>query len=246
MARRPRLARRAPQARPRRRARLPRGAEARSRPPSRPGRAQRGTAVARRGAPSGRKRLRETPAEPALVLIDALNDLADALHGEGEDLDALSRRAIGVSGADRGLPRAERARRVVWAEPDALAWAPVDVSSELRERLWEDGPTAVLVSATLTTGEDASFVRNRLGLEHAREAIVGSPYDFGEQALIYLPRNMPDPRSDGFTERAADEVVSLLALSEGRALVLTSSYRALDVYRDRVRGRVPVRRARAG
>ena len=50
---------------------------------------------------------------------------------------------------------------------------------------------------------------------------------------------MPDPRADGFTERAADEVVSLLALSEGRALVLTSSYRALDVLRDRVRGRVP-------
>jgi ATP-dependent DNA helicase DinG len=127
----------------------------------------------------------------------------------------------------------------VWAEPDALAWAPVDVSAELHERLWDDGPTAILVSATLTTGEDASFVRRRLGLEHAREAVVGSPYDFGEQTLLYLPRAMPDPRSDGFLERAADEIVSLLALSEGRALVLTSSYRALDVYRERVRGRVP-------
>jgi ATP-dependent DNA helicase DinG len=129
--------------------------------------------------------------------------------------------------------------RVVWAEPDALAWAPIDVSSELRERLWEDGPTAVLVSATLTTGEDAGFVRSRLGLEHAREAIVGSPYDFGEQALLYLPRAMPDPRSDGFSQRAAEEIVSLLTLSAGRALVLTSSYRALDAYREHVRGRVP-------
>ena len=78
-----------------------------------------------------------------------------------------------------------------------------------------------------------------LGLEEAREAIVGSPYDFPEQALLYLPRTMPDPRTDGFTERAADEIVSLLALSEGRALVLTSSYRALEVYREHVRGRVP-------
>src|SRR5438034_6505230 len=50
---------------------------------------------------------------------------------------------------------------------------------------------------------------------------------------------MPDPRSDGFTERGADEVVSLLGLSEGRALVLTSSYRALAILRDRVRGSVP-------
>jgi len=60
--------------------------------------------------PSGRKRLRETPAEPALVLVDALNDLADALSGQGEDLDALSRRALGVTGSGRGLPRAELAR----------------------------------------------------------------------------------------------------------------------------------------
>ncbi len=50
---------------------------------------------------------------------------------------------------------------------------------------------------------------------------------------------MPDPRSDAFLERAAEEILALLALSEGRALVLTSSYRALDAYRERVRGRVP-------
>ena len=95
------------------------------------------------------------------------------------------------------------------------------------------------MSATLTTGEDARFVRRRLGLDHAREVIVGSPYDFAEQALLYVPRAMPDPRSDDFLARAADEIVALLALSEGRALVLTSSYRALGAYRDRVRGRVP-------
>jgi ATP-dependent DNA helicase DinG len=188
---------------------------------------------------SGRKRLREVPAEPALVLVDALGDLATALSGQGEDLDGLARRALGLSAQVEACLEAGEHERVVWSEPDTLAWAPVDVSDELRERLWEDGPTTVLVSATLTTGEDARFVRRRLGLDHAREAVVGSPYDFAEQALLYLPKAMPDPRSDGFIDRAADEIVSLLALSEGRALVLTSSYRALDAYRDRVRGRVP-------
>ncbi len=189
--------------------------------------------------PSGRRRLREVPPEPALVLIDALGDLSVALHGEGEELDALSRRALAAAGEVEACLETDVSERVVWAEPDAVVWAPVDVSGELRERLWEDGPTAVLVSATLTTGEDARFVRRRLGLEQAREAVIGSPYDFPEQALLYVPRTMPDPRGDGFTERCADEIVSLLRLSEGRALVLTSSYRALDVYRERVRGRVP-------
>ncbi|MGH3001273.1 MAG: hypothetical protein ACRDM1_01135, partial [Gaiellaceae bacterium] len=199
-----------------------------------------GEALLRAVAPaSGRRRLREVPVEAALVLVDALGDLAGALGGEGEELDLLARRALAICGEVEACLEPGASERVVWAESDVLAWAPVDVSAELRERLWNDGPTAVLVSATLTTGEDATFIRRRVGLDHARETIVGSPYDFAEQALIYLPRSMPDPRSDGFVDRAAEEIVSLLTLSRGRALVLTSSYRALEAYRERVRGRVP-------
>ena len=198
-----------------------------------------GERLLRAVAPStGRRRLRELPPEPALVLIDALGDLATALHGEGEELDALSRRALGVAGDVEACLEAEL-ERVVWSEPDAVAFAPVDVSAELRDRLWEDGPTSVLVSATLTAGEDARFVRRRLGLDRAREVVVGSPFDFPGQALLYLPRSMPDPRGGGFLDRCADEIRSLLALSEGRALVLTSSYRALDAYTERLRGQVP-------
>src|SRR5581483_8053185 len=188
---------------------------------------------------AGRRRLREVPAEPAMLLADALTDLADTLQGEGEELDALARRALGCAAQVEACLEPDERERVVWSEPDALAWAPVDVSPELRDRLWDDGPTAILVSATHATGEDAGFVRRRLGLDHARETVVGSPYDFRSQALLYLPRDMPDPRSDEFVDRAAAEIVELLTLSEGRALVLTSSYRALDAYRDRIRGRVP-------
>jgi ATP-dependent DNA helicase DinG len=50
---------------------------------------------------------------------------------------------------------------------------------------------------------------------------------------------MPDPRSDGFTERAADEALALSALSRGRALILTSSYRALEIMRARMTGALP-------
>jgi len=189
--------------------------------------------------PSGRRRLRQPPREEAMLLGEALAALAIELGGSGEELDGLARRALQTAAQVEALLDPDEQERVVWAEPGAVSWAPVDVSAELRERLWDEGPTAILVSATLTAGEDARFVRRRLGLDQAREAVVGSPYDFGEQALIYLPQSMPDPRSDSFLDRAAEEIVSLLALSEGRALVLTSSYRALDAYRDRVRGRVP-------
>jgi ATP-dependent DNA helicase DinG len=189
--------------------------------------------------PVGRRRLRDPPAEPVALLAAALAALADELHGSSEDLDALSRRALSTAVQVETFLEPDPLDRVVWAEPDAVAWAPVDVAGALRERLWDDGRTAILVSATLTIGDDAGFVRRRLGLDRAREVVVGSPYDFGEQALLYSPRALPDPRSDGFADRVADEVVDLLGLSEGRALVLTSSYRALETLRLRVRDRVP-------
>jgi ATP-dependent DNA helicase DinG len=95
------------------------------------------------------------------------------------------------------------------------------------------------VSATLRTAGGFEFPRRRLGLDEARELAVGSPYDYGGQALLYLPRSMPDPRSPEALEAVAEEVVALCGLSAGRALVLTSSYRALGEIADRVRGRIP-------
>ncbi len=189
--------------------------------------------------PAGRLRLRELPAADALVLVDALAALAGELRGRAEGLDLLSVRSLAVAAQVESCMDAGGLERVVWAEPEAIAWAPVDVAPELRRRLWEGGPTAILVSATLTAGEDARFVRRRLGLDDARELVVGSPFDYRDQALVYVPRSMPDPASEAFGERAAEEVASLLALSRGRALVLTSSYRALELLRARLAGAVP-------
>ena len=189
--------------------------------------------------PAGRRRVRELPVEIALVLVDALAALAGQLDGRAEGLEQLARRTLALAAQVEACLEPGELERVVWAEPDALAWAPVDVAEELRERLWGDGPTAILVSATLTTGEDAAFVRRRLGLDEARELVVGSPFDYREQALLYVPRTMPDPRSDGFSDRVAEEALELLSLSRGRALVLTSSYRALEILREHIVGRVP-------
>ncbi len=189
----------------------------------------------------GRKRLREPPAELGLVLIDALAGLAETLAGGGEDLDALGRRSLEIADTVDACLEPGDLERVVWAEPDAIAWAPVEVAGELRRLLWGEGPTAILVSATLATAGRFGFVKHRLGLDDAEELSVGSPYDFAEQSLLYVPRTMPDPRSEGAIERVADEVVALCSISEGRALVLTTSYRALRELAERVRPRVPYR-----
>ena len=188
---------------------------------------------------AGRRRLREPPLELGRPLAAALSALAEALTGSGEELDAIARRSLVVAGEVEACLDNDPLERVVWAEPGALAWAPVDVGPRLRELLWDGGPTAVLVSATLATAEDFSFVRSRLGLNRERELALGSPFDFESQAMVYLPGDLPDPRSPGALARVAAEVIDLCALSRGRALVLTTSYRALDELAGRMRGHVP-------
>jgi ATP-dependent DNA helicase DinG len=188
---------------------------------------------------AGRTRLRRPPVLECQALGERLTELAAALSGENDELDALAARALGGVADVQACADPGELERVVWAEPGAVAWAPVDVSRPLRERLWDGGPTAVLVSATLGTGNDFAFVRDRLGLRDAAELRVGSPFRFDEQALLYLPEDMPDPRADGALERIAEEAAALCAVSSGRALVLTSSYRALDAIAARLRGRLP-------
>jgi ATP-dependent DNA helicase DinG len=84
------------------------------------------------------------------------------------------------------------------------------------------------------------FVRQRIGLRRdVKEVAVGSPYDFRSQTLLYLPRQLPDPRADGALDRIVEEVTALCRISAGRALVLTSSYRALAAVADGIRGRIP-------
>jgi ATP-dependent DNA helicase DinG len=198
-----------------------------------------GGALFRSVAPrAGRRRLREPPLVKGRALVDRLNELASSLAGVNDELDLLAFRArIGAANAQACLD-ADELDRVVWAEPGAVGWAPVDVSRRLREALWEGGPTAILVSATLTTEGDFGFVRDRLGLRGAREVAVGSPFDYAEQAVLHLPRGLPDPRFGDATARVAEEAAELCELSAGRALVLTSSYRTLEAVADRLRGQI--------
>ncbi|HZR93789.1 MAG TPA: ATP-dependent DNA helicase [Gaiellaceae bacterium] len=184
---------------------------------------------------AGRLRLRRPPRAPLRALAQRLVELAASLAGRGDELDSLAGRALATAADAEACLDPGELERVVWAEPDTVVWAPVDVSRELRERLWDVGPTAVLVSATLGAAGSFAFVRERLGLRAADELRVGSPFRFDEQARLYLPPGMPDPRAGGALERVAEETAELCTASRGRALVLTSSYRALDAIAARLR-----------
>jgi ATP-dependent DNA helicase DinG len=108
-----------------------------------------------------------------------------------------------------------------------LRASPVDVSRLIRETLLDRFRTVVLTSATLAVDGSFDYLRGRLGIVDADELRVPSEFDYGRQALVYLPRRMPAPRSPAFAAAVARETIALLTRSRGRAFVLFTSYRML-------------------
>jgi ATP-dependent DNA helicase DinG len=112
-----------------------------------------------------------------------------------------------------------------------LQATPIDVGPILRDCLWSKLDCAVLTSATLAVGGGFEYIRKRLGLEHARETVLPSHFDYQSQAVLYVPPDMPDPRTPQFTTKAAERIRKLLEITRGRAFVLFTSYAQMnDVY----------------
>jgi ATP-dependent DNA helicase DinG len=112
-----------------------------------------------------------------------------------------------------------------------LQATPIDVGPILRETLWSKLECAVLTSATLAVGGGFEYIRQRLGLEHARESVLPSHFDYENQALFYVPPDLPDARTPQFTALAAERIRKLLEITRGRAFVLFTSYVQMnDVY----------------
>jgi ATP-dependent DNA helicase DinG len=82
------------------------------------------------------------------------------------------------------------------------------------------------------------YLKQRLGVVPAREAVLPAEFNFREQALLYIPRSMPDVRHQDFSARAADEIVRLLEISEGRAFCLFTSYAQMKDIHERVTRRI--------
>jgi ATP-dependent DNA helicase DinG len=112
-----------------------------------------------------------------------------------------------------------------------LQATPIDVGPILREYLWSKLECAVLTSATLAVGGGFEYIRQRLGLEHARESVLPSHFDYQSQALFYVPPDLPDTRAPQFAPKAAETVRKVLEVTRGRAFVLFTSYSQMnDIY----------------
>ena len=120
-----------------------------------------------------------------------------------------------------------------------LRAAPIDVSRIINEMLFNRMRATIMTSATLTVEGSFDYVKGRLGVHDANAMRVPSEFDFTEQAILYLPKQMPPPKSPQYGDAVAREVRDLLLRSEGRAFVLFTSYAMLRSVRDRVEADLP-------
>jgi len=178
--------------------------------------------------------LADAVGESGLALLEALTQLEEAvalLRDVPEEIRAVGRRAAEARDDLRFLLRAESDDYVYFLEIRGrgiyLRAAPIDVSHIIRDVLLDRMATVVLTSATLSVGGSFGYVRARLGVGEATEVRVPSEFDYRTQALLYLPRRMPDPRSREYQAAVAQEAEALLRASEGRAFLLFTSYSSL-------------------
>ena len=156
----------------------------------------------------------------------------DALKDKPPEVESLIRRLreirfeleFIVTGTDRKFVYwLERRHRGVF-----LRASPIDVAGLLQDKLFDEVPTVVLTSATLSSGGNFSFIRDRLGLDTADDLIAASSFDYESQAILYLPPRMPDPRDREWTNAATEEVIRILNATEGRAFVLSTSFAGMQ------------------
>jgi ATP-dependent DNA helicase DinG len=179
------------------------------------------------------------------ALVNALKSLESeiaSLPTKPEELLNIARRGMELRGELKFLFESSEGNYVYWFERRNkgvfVAATPIDVSALLREHLFEAFETIILTSATLAVEGRFNFLKQRLGVDMASERVLPSEFDFGEQALFYVPATLPDVRDVAFPERAAQEILKLLEISCGRAFCLFTSYAQMNDLYERVRTRV--------
>ena len=198
------------------------------------------------------------------ALFDAMTAVRDAGHtalsaigSTREGADDLAQRVRAKAAVDEVFDIAGRVvsagdNDVVWVSkperrPPTLHRAPLFVGGLLREKLFGT-KTVILTSATLTVGGDFTAVARTVGLVGGKEGEspawrgldVGSPFDYGKQAILYVASHLPAPGRDGLSDEMLDELAELIAAAGGRTLGLFSSMRAAREATERLRDRLDV------
>ena len=182
------------------------------------------------------------PMESLMRVLDSLlSDMGDeSLAGKDEmeditgDLSSAVRRLKEIHEHISGMVFELDVNTICWIEQDvkynslSLNFAPLHIGPLMESALWHTKDCVIVTSATLTANNNFDYLRSRLNADEADELILGSPFDYENSALLFLPMDMPEPidfkNYQRFVERA---VLQTAKATGGRMLVLFTSYRQL-------------------
>ena len=172
----------------------------------------------------------------------ALNTLSEKLAQLGSLLEKQAERSEGLENCwQRAQALAQQLKQ--WQkgeEPDRVNWlevfhhslqlnsTPLSIAEIFAKQISGSARAWIFTSATLAVKQDFSLYQNEMGLLDAQTACWDSPFDYADHALLYVPQNMPEPNSDGYTEAVVHAAIPLIDASKGRAFLLFTSLRAMQ------------------
>ena len=168
-------------------------------------------------------------------LLEKLKELGELLSQQAErseGLDNCSERAASFLAqlAKWQLDQADGLVRWLEVFHHSLQFniTPLSIADIFAKQLDSHPRAWIFTSATLAVKQDFSHYQNEMGLLNAQTACWDSPFNYGEQALLYVPTGLPEPNSDGYTEAVVQAALPMLAASQGRAFLLFTSLRAMQ------------------
>ncbi|MFC3395694.1 ATP-dependent DNA helicase [Brenneria rubrifaciens] len=191
------------------------------------------------GDPGFRGNLRDVLSQPALqhtlvLLDDALElcyDVAKLSLGRSALLDAAFERATLYRNRLKRLRDVRQPGYSYWYECNSrhfvLALTPLSVADRFRELMKEKQAAWVFTSATLSVNEQLKHFTDRLGLDEASTLLLPSPFDYARQALLCVPRYLPETNQPGAARKLAALLRPLIEANQGRCFMLCTSHQMM-------------------
>jgi ATP-dependent DNA helicase DinG len=169
------------------------------------------------------------------ILAKALNKIVEVLATAADSGDHLERcyeRAALIAGQVSNLLEQPDSNTIRWVDVTRFGFriceTPINPGPILAKIFSRRNCSLIFTSATLTVSGDFTHFRSQMGLGEVDEYSWGSPFNFADQTLLYLPEGLPDPRDQDYQRALAEHMEPILKSSRGRAFMLFTSYKAMQ------------------
>lgn len=182
--------------------------------------------------------------EPLKHLASSLSELIDYVDSEEDEvlIKSYIKRCVGIYSALSFISNHDRDDYVYWIEVSrrrrgikySLFAAPIEIAEELKKQLFGKISPIILTSATLATEDNFEFIKGRLGIDGCDGLLLGSPFNYEENVLLYLPRKIEDPseKFDVFQREVLEYIKKIIDIMRGRIFILFTSYKMLNAIFD--------------